>query len=663
VGWLEFELLSRWRAGATAAELAAQVIAETTLQPEDEDVTALAAFLEANQLAVIETAEQSGRLKTRWLAGQPPWWKSLLHNYLFFRIPLWRPDASLDRLLPHVRRLARPGVGVGIVLASLFGAFLALRQAESFGRTFLYFFSLEGFIGYTVAASFAKIVHELAHALTAKHFGLRVPTMGVALLVMWPVLYTDTGESWKLTDRRQRFAIAAAGIAAELALGGIALLLWSLAPEGIWKSICFLLATTTWLMALAINLSPFMRFDGYFLLSDALDMPNLHERSFALARWWLRRHFFRLEDELPEHVSPTRQNSMIAFAIATWLYRLVLFLGIAIMVYHFFIKLVGIFLMLVELVWFIARPVWVEGKALYKRRAEISVDRPAVARLAGVLLLLVWLFPVVGDITAPALIRGAEEVRLFPPASARVAKVLVQPDAEVATGDLLMELESPALALRIELAKSRARGLQGEISSLPGNLVRRERVTVLERELEETLAEYHAASEELVRLAIRAPIAGRVVDLWPDMVPGRWVGVAQPLMRVVAMQGAEVEAYISEAQVPGIHTGQRARFYPSQPGGSVIAGTITGVDPAPSRQLSRPLLASTFGGDIATVKGERGELVAHEALYRVVMQADRDEKPATWISRGQLRIDADFIAVANNFISRPIALLIRESGF
>ena len=138
----------------------------------------------------------------------------------------------------------------------------------------------------------------------------------------------------------------------------------------------FLLATTTWVSTVLINASPFMRFDGYFLLSDFLQMPNLHARAFALARWDLRERLFALGEPAPEHF-PAARRGLILFAWATWIYRLVLFLGIAALVYHFFIKALGIFLFLVEIVWFIARPLWSEIGAWRQRGAAIGGSRRA----------------------------------------------------------------------------------------------------------------------------------------------------------------------------------------------------------------------------------------------------------------------------------------------
>ena len=122
--------------------------------------------------------------------------------------------------------------------------------------------------------------------------------MGVAFLVLWPMFYTDTNESWKLQSRRHRLNIASAGVIVELAIAAIATLLWSFLPPGNLREAIFVIATTTWISSVIINASPFMRFDGYYLLSDLWRMPNLHERSFTLARWWLRKKLFDLDENL-----------------------------------------------------------------------------------------------------------------------------------------------------------------------------------------------------------------------------------------------------------------------------------------------------------------------------------------------------------------------------
>ena len=138
--------------------------------------------------------------------------------------------------------------------------------------------------------------------------------------------------------------MGAAGILVELAIAAWATLAWTLLPDGPLRGSMLLVATTTWVSTLLVNASPFMRFDGYFLLSDMIGVPNLHERSFALAKQLLRKALFGYEDPDPEPgLGQKTKRAMMIFAVATWTYRLVLFLGIAVVVYNLFFKHLGIF--------------------------------------------------------------------------------------------------------------------------------------------------------------------------------------------------------------------------------------------------------------------------------------------------------------------------------
>ncbi len=323
IGWIEFELIARWREHRDGAELAARVAAETPLKPTLDEVKELVNFLAANQLLAPGSAMARESLASRLSASKQAWYKQLLHHYLFFRIPLVRPDAFLARAVALTDIFFTRGFVLLVVVLLGLDLYLLSREWYSFTDAMGRIFTPQAFLYYAIAVTFSKVVHELAHAFAARRYGVRVPTLGVAFLVLWPYLYTDTGETWKLSDRRKQLVIACAGMAAELVLAVFSTFLWALSPEGAAKSVFFVLASSTWIMTLAINLSPFMRFDGYFVLSDLLDFPNLHERSSACARWWLRRAFFGLEEPMPEpQLRPHQRAGLIAFAYITWLYRL-----------------------------------------------------------------------------------------------------------------------------------------------------------------------------------------------------------------------------------------------------------------------------------------------------------------------------------------------------
>ncbi|HEX7639591.1 MAG TPA: site-2 protease family protein, partial [Burkholderiaceae bacterium] len=354
IDWPTFEVLSRWHLGQ-AATVAAAISRDTTLQMDAQDVEDVVGFFQQHQLLQAgpgHAAAFAGRLRQR--RGSA--WQWLLHNYLFFRIPLVRPDRWLGRWAPRLDFLYSPRF-LGLTLAALaWGLVEVYRQWERFSATLVDTISPAGLARYGLTLAAVKLLHELGHAFTAKRLGCKVPSMGVAFLVMCPVAYTDTNEVWRLTRRRDRLAVGAAGVLTELAVAAWATLAWALLPDGDARSMAFLLATTTWIASIGVNASPFMRFDGYFLLSDWLGVPNLHARAFALARWQLREWLFALGEPAPEGLPRRRRIGLVLFAYATWLYRATVFLGIAALVYAFFIKAVGLLMFAVEMGWFLMMP-------------------------------------------------------------------------------------------------------------------------------------------------------------------------------------------------------------------------------------------------------------------------------------------------------------------
>ena len=196
--------------------------------------------------------------------------------------------------------------------------------------------------GLTIACT--KVIHELAHAYTAEHFGCRIPHMGIAFMVMMPLLYTDTSAAWRLKS-----SVSAWPSARQV--------FWGIGFRRMGSAYVELSARRRakerGLHARHHNLdhdarhqfkAPFMRFDGYYLLSDWLGVANLHQRSFALAKWRMRELLFGFGEKKPESFEPWKERALIIYAWATWLYRFFLFCGIALLVYHAFFKLLGIFL-------------------------------------------------------------------------------------------------------------------------------------------------------------------------------------------------------------------------------------------------------------------------------------------------------------------------------
>ena len=299
IGWTAFQLLSRWSIGK-ANLLLDRIKQETTLEVGEEDLQSLLSFLFVNSLTVESVNGTSEDYLEQYIASKPSFLMWLIHNYLFIKIPLVKPTNFLRKTLIFVEPIYSMTTRSLIVLIGLIGLYIVGRQWDTFISTFLYFFNIKGLAFYFISLVFIKILHELAHAYTAVWYGCRVPTMGVAFLVMFPILYTDMSDTWRVKSAYQRAHVGAAGMLAELYIACIATFCWGFLPDGIFKSAAFILATTSWILSLAINTNILMRFDGYYILSDLLGIQNLQKRSFDIGKWKLTEVLFNLKLNPPE---------------------------------------------------------------------------------------------------------------------------------------------------------------------------------------------------------------------------------------------------------------------------------------------------------------------------------------------------------------------------
>ena len=664
--WPAFEVLSRWSLGSMRQVLAA-VRRETTLQIGEPEMEGLLRMLLHNHLLLAHGRQDTERLLRAVAARRlgPARW--LLKNYLFFRLPLVRPMPWLQRFAPHVAWAYTPGFWTAVVIAALLGLALASRRWDGFVHTFAAYASWSGALAIAAALSFSKVLHELGHAFTAQRHGCRVPTMGVAFLVMWPVLYTDTNEAWKLASRRQRLAIGAAGMLSEIALAAFATLLWALLPEspawGPVRAAAFLLATTTWLLTLAINASPFMRFDGYFLLSDALNLPNLHERSFALGRWWLRERLFGLQEPQPEPMPLARRNFLIGFAFATWLYRLVLFVGIALLVYHLFFKALGLLMMAVELGWFIAMPLARELQQWWLRRGALRWNR-ATRRLAllGGSLAFVLLWPWQAGVHAPAALGARQAQGVYAPHAAQVLAALPPVGQDLRRGEPLLRLRSPDLEAKLALAQAREQQLQWQLARQPFDARLMEAGPALRKHWEAAQEEVDGLRRELQRLDLTMPFDGRVVESSPEVSAGSWVRPGEKLLQLVAPQGSKVDAFVDEAALQRL-VGGPGLFVPDTPERAHVRCARSVVDAVQLAQLEQPAVASLYGGAIPAQRHADGRVIPLQPTFRVRLEdCELGSAPASEIT-GVAVLEGERRSLAMEGWRRLAALWQREAAF
>lgn len=630
---------------------------------EEDELKEMAEFFFAQKLTENPPAGDPEALARQEAATRKPFHEQLIHKYLFFRIPLFQPHNFLTATLPYLAFMFKKTTWMIIATIGTIGLFFAARQWEQFVATFMYFFTLEGFIFYAITLTLIKALHELGHAYTARHFGARVPIIGIAFLVMFPILYTDTTDAHRLTDRRKRVLIDAGGIFVELAIAALAIFLWSFLPDGPARSAAFFAATTSWILSLMVNLNPCMRFDGYYLISDTFGIQNMQAQGFDLARWKMRETLFGLGLPRPISVTPQKQAGLLIYAYTTWVYRFFLFIGIAVLVHHLFPKAIGIVLFTIEIFIFIVTPIWRELKHWWSLRMTIlSNTQGRISLLITLTALAVFLIPWQSKVRAPALMRPALQTEIFPVSPARIESIHVQIGDTVKSGTLLMRLSSEKLIFSRTQSEQRIAMITAQLNRQASNLDERRLSATLDDDLRTETLTLKSIDEELAQLSIYAPHDGIISALPPKLHPGRYVTHTDRLMQVVESKNFELLALAPEDSASRLTTGAEFIFISDDVQAPKITGKLNHMSPTSEAFITDSILTSVAGGSLAVNEDEDGQLIANKPVFKV-RGLPQTNAVLTRTQRGIVQIDAKAQSPAIALWRSIVRVLIRETDF
>lgn len=662
LGLEAFRALGLWQSGK-ASNVFIQHCQAEGIAMDEEDLQGLLQFMLANQLMLVSGQASVQRLLEQHQKSRQHWFKWLLHHYLFIRVPLWRPDAFLNRTWPGVSRLLRPDVLWPLRAMGLIGLLMVLQQWEVFLATFLHFLSWQGLALYGLTLAVVKSAHELGHAYMSKKYGCKVGSIGVAFLLMFPVLYTDTTDTWRLRSHRDRLRIVLAGVATELHLAMLATFAWSFLPDGPWRSVAFFVATTSWVTSLLVNLSPFMRFDGYFAFSDLLRAENLQPRSFALARWHLREILFGFGHAAPEILPLWRARLFIVYAYATWLYRLSLFLGIALLVYHFAFKLLGILLFAVEIGWFILLPMKNELTHWWQKRQDMKLNRNTRLSLAGlVLLFLALVIPWRSTVSVPGVLLAGEFRPMYATERGRVIEILTKPGTRVEADTPLIRLEQPELEHAISQTSRELELIEEKIQRQAGSLRDLQDALILTQQRMEHKTRLSNLRERQKRLTLTAPIKG-IVSQMEALQVGQWVSEHAPLLSLRSEQGLRVMGLAPSDDLHRLEEGTRATWISNLPASPRLELTLSRIDQTAVQQLLWPELASDYGGPVPARKDAHLQLHPEGAWYQLALVSTSEQIAPTQQQAGQVLILGKRESVLGRYLRFAAAIWIRESGF
>jgi len=566
---------------------------------QDEMIGLLAQLHRANVLRgdtptnTAELAERGARDKTRKrLMG--------LINPLAVRIPLIDPDRFLATMLPFVRPLFS-WAGLTLILAILgYAAALAIGHwSELTSNLSDRVLATESLLLLLIAYPLIKAVHELGHGFAVKYWGGEIHEMGIMFLVFMPVPYVDASSAAAFHEKRRRALVGAAGILVELLLASLAMFVWINAEEGLLRAFAFNVMLIGGVSTLLFNGNPLLKFDGYYVFSDLIEMPNLAPRANRYLGYLIQRYFFGV-GSVPSPAADWRESSWLAgYSIASFCYRLTIMVVIVTFVANRFFAF-GILIASWSVFLMIGLPLFKQIRYLLTspalarvRSRAYGVTAAIIMGLAGVLLLV----PLPYTTVAEGVVWTPDESTIYARSEGTVAEVLAVPNERVEAGTELVRLEDPLLDSRVAVIESQVRELELRRNSRdvsdPGE------AKIINQRLKHALADLELSMQRQRDLLVRSSVDGRFVVSRAEDLPGKFLRqgevigyVARPEEPVIRVVVEEDSADLVRQRVTKVEVRFVARM------DEVFDAEILREVPTFSNALPSLALSTVGGGEI-----------------------------------------------------------------
>ena len=346
-----------------------KMLLTTSLRPSVDDILDFLKMLQREKLANVPAEVSMETAKLREGKKMSALEKATLYRRaMFFRIPLFRPDRFLTALYPWVRPFwSRPFVLLYLALGAV-GFVFTLQQIELYANSVSHLFTPTGALYFFLSLYLIKVFHEFGHAFAAKHHGIYVRRMGIYMMVLVPMFFTDTTDAWKLASQRSRLMIGAAGVLVELCIACVALFFWSILSDGVLRSLMFYVSGASLVSTIITNMNPLMQFDGYYLLMDYLRVSNLRSRGTEMFKYIRRRWLVDWQGEKPEEHPRYRIMAVIGFF--STIYRFVIFMSIGGAIYAKVGKIIGSTILVMNVIFMMILPIFMEIGYLIKHRDQ-----------------------------------------------------------------------------------------------------------------------------------------------------------------------------------------------------------------------------------------------------------------------------------------------------
>ena len=502
-----------------------QVAAEAgTDAPTQDEVIRLLAQLHAGDLLQADLPPDIDELGERGRKQQRQKLLQSVINPMSIRIPLWDPDAFLARTWPLLQPLAgRPGVALWLLVVLPAAVLAGVHWSELTANLSDQLLATDNLLLLWLIYPLLKGLHELGHGYAVKAGGGEVHEMGIMLLVLAPIPYVEASAAGAFRSKWRRALVGAAGILVELFLAGLAMLLWVAVEPGLLRSIAFNVVVVAGASTLLFNGNPLLRYDGYYVLADLIEMPNLGNRSNQYWQWLAKRYLLGVTHLDRPLASPGERRWFLFYGAASFIYRTLVMIAIILFIAGEFF-FIGVVLAIWAAITMFLRPL-AKGLSYVVSSPELqrTRSRARLVTFGGLALLVLFVFAVPLPLRthAEGVVWVPENAEVRAAANGFVEHLFAAPEATVASGDVLLAMRDPALAAQADESRARVRQYAVQYAALMFD--DRAQAAAIQEDLQREQVTLARAEEKLDGLLVVAGLPGRLKLARAADLPGRFV--------------------------------------------------------------------------------------------------------------------------------------------
>jgi putative peptide zinc metalloprotease protein len=595
--------------------------------PTQPEVIEMIGQMYSSNLLSIDTTPETEQLLHRGRERLKKKVKQQAIGIMYFRVRLFNPDRYLTWIEPILRPLLnRFGMMLWVAWIAI-ALYAVLPHFGELGGAFRDAIAPANWLWLGLVFVVIKAIHETGHGVICKRFGGQVPEFGMMLLVLFPAPYVDASAAWAFNSKWQRMAVGAGGMIFELAIAAGAALVW-VATQGsgsLVNQLAFNAMFTASLSTVLFNANPLMRFDGYYIMSDLLEVPNLMQRSNKMLQHLAQKYLYRVEQTRPPSTQPAEQAILLVYGASAMVYRIFLFFAITLYVMGQLFAIGMVLAIWTAAVWFII-PI---GKFIHwlATGPQLAEFRPRAVMtsiiLIGGIVAGLGLVSVPDNRRATGVVEGVRRSGIFAATDGFVVEAHVRLGQRVAAGDPILTCISPEMEAGLEVAQARLAELEGLERQYTG------RSEAAAQEVRKAIANHHQVIEVLKgridRLVIRAPHDGVVVGgpegIDPQGILGIYIRRGQAICEVLDSENTRITATLTtEEAAPLIRLSPaqyRVQLRPVSNPYMVLDGGGVEIVETGRRILPHAALGAGGGGTIALDAQDRSGMMTRDSHFNI----------------------------------------------